>query len=196
MQNAPLGSGSPISPTAPGGGDVVVEATRARQTERPRSPFREVLASGTAILVRGAEVATSVAAGPVMAAAVRETGMAAAGALAGTAGARPPGAMASAGLSTVAAGPTGMSGAAGTVGGATTASAGTSGVPSGLLSSTGDQSDLATMQAMQRESQVYNMQLLELQEDVQQENRRFTTVSNVLRAKHDTAKAAVSNIRA
>ena len=38
-------------------------------------------------------------------------------------------------------------------------------------------------------------QVIQLQEQVQQENRRFTTVSNVLRAKHDTAKAAVSNIR-
>lgn len=59
----------------------------------------------------------------------------------------------------------------------------------------GGGSDMATMQAMQRESQVFNLQLLELQEQIQQENRRFTTVSNVLRAKHDTAKAAVSNIR-
>ena len=39
------------------------------------------------------------------------------------------------------------------------------------------------------------MQLLGLQEQVQQENQRFTTLSNVMRAKHDTAKAAVSNIR-
>ena len=90
----------------------------------------------------------------------------------------------------------------GNVAGASPAPAG-AGLPSGTsslaasLSSPGsDQSDLATMQAMQRESQVFNVQLLELQEDVQQENRRFSTVSNVLRAKHDTAKAAVSNIRA
>ena len=68
-------------------------------------------------------------------------------------------------------------------------------MPATLATSTGDQSDLATVQSMQRESQAFNLQLLELQEDVQQENRRFTTVSNVLRAKHDTAKAAVSNIR-
>lgn len=59
----------------------------------------------------------------------------------------------------------------------------------------GGGSDMAAMQAMQRESQVFNLQLLELQEQIQQENRRFTTISNVLRAKHDTAKAAVSNIR-
>ena len=187
MQNAPLAPGSSIgSPTSPGG-DVVVEATRPRQTVRPASPFRDVLAGGTAILARGAEVATSVVAGPAMAAAVRSTGLAAAGAIAGTALAgtttRPPGTM------TAAAG-------AGIVAGAAPPGAGASGVPASLLAPGSDQSDLATMQAMQRESQVFNMQLLELQEDVQQENRRFSTVSNVLRAKHDTAKAAVANIRA
>jgi len=182
MQNAPLSNGSPPSSPA-SSGDVVVETTRPRQTQRPSSPFRDVLANGTAILVRGAEMATSVAAGPAMAAAVRETGMAAAGAIADGA-ARPPGTMASAGAGTVA-------GAASPAGAGTT-----SGVPSNLLAPGSDQSDVATMQAMQRESQVFNMQLLGLQEDVQQENRRFSTVSNVLRAKHDTAKAAVSNIRA
>ena len=180
MQNAPLGKGSPISAATSGGGDVVVEATRPRQTERPRSPFRDVLASGTAILVRGAEVAASVAGGPVMAAAVRDTGLAAAGALAGTAAAPRPSAMAA------------TAGATAVAGGAPL----TAGGSGNLLGAGGDQSDLATMQAMQHESQAFNMQLLGLQEDVQQENRRFTTVSNVLRAKHDTAKAAVSNIRA
>jgi hypothetical protein len=58
-----------------------------------------------------------------------------------------------------------------------------------------DASDLAQMQAMQRESQVFNMQLLALQDQVQQDSQRFSTLSNVMRAKHDTAKAAVSNIR-
>jgi hypothetical protein len=42
---------------------------------------------------------------------------------------------------------------------------------------------------------VFNMQLLGLQDQVQQDSQRFTTLSNVMRAKHDTAKAAVSNIR-
>ena len=194
MQNAPVGPGSSISSTAtslvtsPGEGDVVVAATRPRQTERLSSPFRDVLASGTALLVRGAEVATSVAGGPVLAAAVRDTGMAAVGAMAGSGAAGGPGTMATAGRGTVAAASPGPGGAG--------AASGTSNVPASLVSPGGDQSDLATMQAMQRESQVFNMQLLELQEDVQQENRRFSTVSNVLRAKHDTAKAAVSNIRA
>jgi hypothetical protein len=43
--------------------------------------------------------------------------------------------------------------------------------------------------------QAFNMQLLSLQDQVQQDSQRFSTLSNVMRAKHDTAKAAVSNIR-
>lgn len=150
--------------------DVVIAPSRVRQTTSATSPFREVLTGGVGLLVSGATVATSVVAGPVMAAAVREVGAGATGALASSSPARP-----------------GVSGGA--------VAPGSSAVPASLAGPGGDQSDLATMQSMQRESQAFNLQLLELQEDVQQENRRFTTVSNVLRAKHDTAKAAVSNIR-
>lgn len=149
--------------------DLVVATTRARQTDLPASPFRDVLTGGVGLLIRGAAVATSVVAGPVMAAAVREAGADA--------------------TTTLASGTAGRSaGIAGT--GAIAA-----GVPGSIVGAAGGGSDLASVQAMQRESQAFNLQLLELQEDVQQENRRFTTVSNVLRAKHDTAKAAVSNVR-
>lgn len=48
---------------------------------------------------------------------------------------------------------------------------------------------------MQRESQAFNMEYLALQESMQSENRRFTTLSNVMKARHDTAKSAISNIR-
>jgi hypothetical protein len=54
--------------------------------------------------------------------------------------------------------------------------------------------DFSRIEALQRESQAFNLQLLELQEEVQQENRRFSTVSNVLRARHDTARAAINNV--
>ena len=37
-------------------------------------------------------------------------------------------------------------------------------------------------------------QLLELQLQIQQENREFTTVSNVMKVRHDTAKATIQNI--
>src|SRR6185312_4446353 len=46
------------------------------------------------------------------------------------------------------------------------------------------------------DGQTSNMQMLALQQQIQEESQRFTTVSNVMRAKYDTAKAAVSNIRA
>lgn len=59
----------------------------------------------------------------------------------------------------------------------------------------GEQSTIDQMHAMQEQSQAFNMQYLSLQEEVQQENRRFTTVSNVLKAKHETAKSAIGNIR-
>jgi hypothetical protein len=37
-------------------------------------------------------------------------------------------------------------------------------------------------------------ELLALQLQIQQENREFTTVSNVLKVRHDTSKAAIQNI--
>ncbi len=148
-------------------GALVVDQTRARQTERPATPFRQALASGVNVLMSGAEVATSVVAGPVLAAAVngaRHDAVAAVG---------PGPDPASAGL------PPGGGGLP----------------PDAALAATTGSPDVASIQAMQRESQAFNLQLLTLQEDVQQENRRFSTVSNVLRARHDTAKAAIANVR-
>ena len=50
-------------------GRMEIEATRPRQTERPATPFRSVLAGGVSMLMRGAEVATHVVGGPILAAA-------------------------------------------------------------------------------------------------------------------------------
>ena len=180
---------SGVPPFAASNG-VAVEPTRVRQTAPPESPFRDILLGGTTLLSRGAEVATHVLAGPVMAAAVRNAGADAVRALA-TAPA-PRGAAPSPGTSPVGAG----SDVAGLGNRGNAPGLGNGGNAAGLeLGATGDQVDMATMVAMQRESQAFNLQLLALQEDVQQENRRFSTLSNVLRAKHDTAKAAVANIR-
>ena len=57
-----------------------IDATRARQTERQAAPFRDVLAGGVSVLMSGAEVATHVMAGPVMAAAVHDARVGAVGA--------------------------------------------------------------------------------------------------------------------
>ena len=48
---------------------------------------------------------------------------------------------------------------------------------------------------LQEQAQAFNLQYLALQEEVQQENRRFTTLSNVAKAMHDTNKAVLQNIR-
>lgn len=53
---------------------------------------------------------------------------------------------------------------------------------------------LEATRAMQQEAQSMNLQYLQLQERMQQESREFTTLSNVMRVKHDTARSAISNI--
>jgi hypothetical protein len=48
---------------------------------------------------------------------------------------------------------------------------------------------------LQQQSQDFNLQFLQLQEGLSQENRRFSTLSNVLKARHDTSKTVIQNIR-
>ena len=129
-----------VSPHSDVDSSLTVAATRARQTARPAQPFRDVLAGGVSLLLSGAEVATHVVAGPVMAAAVHDA---------------------------------------------------RAGAVSGLTS--GNSGDL---QSLLQDGQASNLQLLALQQQIQSESQQFSTVSNVMRAKYDTAKAAVSNIRA
>lgn len=47
---------------------------------------------------------------------------------------------------------------------------------------------------LQQEARTFNLQYLQLQENMQRESREFTAVSNVMKVKHDSAKAAISNI--
>lgn len=41
----------------------------------------------------------------------------------------------------------------------------------------------------------FNLEYLQLQQDMQAQNRQFTLVSNIMKVKHDTAKAAINNVR-
>jgi hypothetical protein len=50
-------------------------------------------------------------------------------------------------------------------------------------------------QQMQEMNQSFNMQYLQLQQSMQDESRRFTCISNVMKTKHDTAKNSISNVR-
>ncbi|MBI5524743.1 MAG: hypothetical protein HY897_00260 [Deltaproteobacteria bacterium] len=48
---------------------------------------------------------------------------------------------------------------------------------------------------LQESNQMFSMQYLELQEKMQQENRQYSTLSNVLKTRHESAKTAINNIR-
>ncbi len=89
------------------------------------------------------------------------------------AGALPGGAVLSAATSALTGAGGGGGSAGGTLGGA----------------SGGTMDDALTRSANQQ------MELLELQQRMQDENQRFTTLSNVLKAEHETAKTAIGNIR-
>ena len=48
---------------------------------------------------------------------------------------------------------------------------------------------------MQELQMSFNLQYLQLQSKMQNENRRFTLLSNVMKTKHDTVKNSISNVR-
>jgi hypothetical protein len=51
----------------------------------------------------------------------------------------------------------------------------------------------ATVQ-MQQAQMSFNLQYLQLQSQMQNENRNYTMVSNIMKTKHDTVKNTISNI--
>jgi hypothetical protein len=136
---------------------------------------------------------------------------------AGTAGAAigvaapfvPGAAVVSAAVSGAAGGIGGGGGYAGGAGGGTAggvaSGTGPGGIPlggPGLNSSTGTQGSgngqqdlLNQTKDMQEMMASFNLQYLQLQEKMQMENRSFSTVSNVMKTKHDTAKSSISNVR-
>jgi hypothetical protein len=152
----------------------VESITVAPTTERKTVPdrFEAALQGATRALASGVVGAVELAApavpfGTVLAGAVR----------AGVQG----GATASGGLTSGMGGVRLSAGALAAAGGAT----GATGAPGDLLEAT---------RVMQQEAQAMNLQYLQLQERMQQESREFTTLSNVMRVKHDTARAAIGNI--
>ena len=53
----------------------------------------------------------------------------------------------------------------------------------------------AATQQMQETQMSFNLQYLQLQNSMQNDNRQFTMVSNIMKTKHDTAKNSITNIR-
>jgi uncharacterized protein YukE len=54
---------------------------------------------------------------------------------------------------------------------------------------------VASARALQEANISYNVQYLNLQQEMQANNRAFTALSNVMKTKHETVKNAINNIR-
>ena len=82
--------------------------------------------------------------------------------------------------------------------GTTTVSAGGSSMDAVANQAAGGSSSaqlLMATQQMQEMNQQFNLQYLQLQENMQAENRQFTALSNVMKTKNDTAKNSLSNLK-
>lgn len=54
---------------------------------------------------------------------------------------------------------------------------------------------LSATKDMEEQQMSFNLQYLQLQSQMQHENRSYTAVSNIMKTKHDTVKNSISNIR-
>ena len=54
---------------------------------------------------------------------------------------------------------------------------------------------LAATKHMQETQMSFNLQYLQLQSQMQHENRSYTAISNIMKTKHDTVKNSISNVR-
>lgn len=64
---------------------------------------------------------------------------------------------------------------------------------SGLIGGGGP--DFGSMQAMIQQQQRSSMQMLQIQNQVSQQSQNFTSVSNLLKARHDAEMSAVNNFK-
>jgi len=155
------------------GGDAG-RVTVSKGPATPKGPGFGAVLAGARPILKGAEaVATVLPGGPLLSAAVK----AAPTVMSGPGSAVPGG-----GLGGVAMTPRIPTGGA--------ASAGVAG-PAGAAG-TGEQGGIENVMA---ESQAFNMYYLQLQEEISAENRQYSALSNVLKARHDTVKNAIGNIR-
>jgi hypothetical protein len=87
-------------------------------------------------------------------------------------------------------GPGGSAGVGATVGGVSLGVGAAGGTASSGASSTSDGGLESSMAQAQQE----NLYYLQIQEEVNAQNRTFTALSNVLEVEHSTAKSAIGNI--
>ena len=158
--------------------DIVMIESTPRPTPTPdRVSFSQVLSAGATGIVQGAElVANTLPGSPLMAAAVRGGG--------------------SVGTPSVASALTlSPEGPAAVASGSTTISSGlASGGISSMGSAAGPADPSSGIDASLQQSAQMNLYYLQVQEQVDSQNRSFTALSNVIKTEHDSAKAAIQNI--
>lgn len=161
---------------------VSTAASATRVTAPPGQPFKAMMGAGANAILSGAEQAvTRLPGGPILAAALRPTagaGIASDPTLAG----RTPATVSVGGVG--ASTPEGSAGTAGNAGGGL-------GTATGAASGTGD----GSIESALNQSANQNLYFLELQERMSAESRNYSAISNVLKARHDTVKNAIGNIR-
>jgi hypothetical protein len=152
--------------------DVVSTDSAPRVTPPSGVPFKEMVSRGAGAVLRGAEAAiTSLPGAPIVAAAVRPGGGSGPAPVAGNPAA-------------------GAAGFAGSRPGALS-----SGTAEGPAGTGGPAAEGSTVESALAQSQEFNLYYLQLQEQLAAENRAYSAMSNVLKARHDTVKNAIGNIR-
>ncbi len=155
---------------------VYATQTAPRVTPAPAHPFQQVMYASSAAIVNGAEAAVAhLPGGGILAAAMRP------GVSSGVSSLSTP---ASVALNSRPEGPTGTAGAS-SAGLSTTTGTGIAGASGG---------DPSIEQVMSQDAD-QNMYYLKLQEQMSAESRSYSAISNVLKARHDTMKNAIGNIR-
>jgi hypothetical protein len=185
----------PINPSAPSTPsalrpDVVGVETAPRPTAKTvGAPFSEVLAGGARAFVKTAGAAVrSLPGSPLMAVAIRGGGNLSTqlGTPIGQASSVPGGAVGS--IFGTGAGFTSQSTLAGLGSSPTGTPTGTT--ADGSAAGTNDPSMAATM----AQDQEMNLYYLQVQEEVNAQNRTYSALSNVIEVEHNTAKTAIGNI--
>ena len=147
---------------------VSASASAARVTAPPGQPFKSMMSAGASAILNGAEQAvTRLPGGPILAAALRP-------------GPSDVGPAQTSGATAQSLAPEGAAGTSGggRIPGAPTASAEGGGIESALSQSANQ-----------------NLYFIEIQERISAESRNYSAISNVLKARHDTVKNAIGNIR-
>ena len=139
----------------------------ARVTAPPGQPFKAIMNASASAILKGAEQAvTRLPGGPILAAALRPS-----------------------------AGPV-APGAGGAPGGGSLSPEGTSAASAGTAAGSGGLgSESPSLEAALSDGANQNLFFIKMQERINAESRDYSAWSNILKARHDTVKNAIGNIR-